>query len=152
MQTRVKKVLQIDDDRFDLAAFKRSFELASEGQELRQAASMSEAREILKSFRPDLILVDLGLPDSIDPVVEIRAVMPPACALVVLTGADPEDARDLAHGAPVARKSASPNSHMRGGALLGLAARISNNQIPASPGKPTQSPPSSSGPVILTGQ
>ncbi len=66
------RVLLVEDDK-EIRAFVRS-SLSIEGFDVQTAVSVSEARAILKNALPDLMLLDLGLPDGdgIELVREVR--------------------------------------------------------------------------------
>ena len=54
-------ILYIEDNNDNRTLIRRI--LTAEGYDLREAAHASEALEILKSLRPDLILMDINMPD-----------------------------------------------------------------------------------------
>ena len=56
------RVLVVEDDR-EIRGLLQSV-LALEGFEVRSAVSLSEARALLEHQRPDLVILDLGLPDG----------------------------------------------------------------------------------------
>jgi DNA-binding response OmpR family regulator len=56
------RLLVVDDDD-DTSSFVK-FVLEQESFSVRTAAAISEAREALKEFTPDLIILDRGLPDE----------------------------------------------------------------------------------------
>lgn len=55
------KILVLEDDTFLLSAYKLKFEKL--GYEMKSATSGSEGLEILKSWRPEVIILDLIMPD-----------------------------------------------------------------------------------------
>ena len=127
MKKRAQNVLYVDDDKADLLSFRVAFGRASESHVLKQASSISSALEILQTFRPDLILIDLQMPDSNDTVGDIKHAIPPGCSVVVLTDADPAYAARRAHGYRVASKSRSPNRLIKGGAMIRAAAMVADH-------------------------
>ena len=66
------KVLVVEDDREIRAMMQSS--LSVEGFDVQTAVSLSEARALLKHSRPDVIVLDLGLPDGdgVELVHELR--------------------------------------------------------------------------------
>lgn len=67
------KVLVVDDDRDTVVSL--TLLLEDEGHEVRSASSAGEAWRALRHFDPDVILLDIGLPDrnGYDLAREIRA-------------------------------------------------------------------------------
>jgi two-component system, OmpR family, response regulator len=57
------RVLYIDDDRINTLLFVETCRLAG-GVDVESAASGTEALELAKRFRPQLLVVDLHLPDT----------------------------------------------------------------------------------------
>jgi DNA-binding NtrC family response regulator len=80
MQTRILIV----EDHADSAEFLRLL-LEAEGYVVRTAATGGQARESLPSFKPEIILMDLMLPDveGLDLLRELRAASPETCVIVV---------------------------------------------------------------------
>lgn len=72
-------------------------------EEVREAASAREALELLGTFRPDLILLDLHLPggSGLDVLAQVKVGAPPRPVVVVVTNdAGERQRRDcLARGA-----------------------------------------------------
>lgn len=68
----MKKILIAEDDKFLASAYK--LKLTKVGFEIQIASDGNEAIEILKSFKPDLILLDLVMPvkDGFVTLEEIR--------------------------------------------------------------------------------
>ena len=61
MSARVARVLIIEDDP-DVAAFEQTM-LARAGYETRIVGTGAEGLELVKEYRPDVVLLDIGLPD-----------------------------------------------------------------------------------------
>ena len=82
------KILSVedDDDDADLLAFALE-QTQDRSYELRRARSMAQMHEILRFFRPDIVLLDLNLPDSRGLDTVRRAVLASHDApILVLTG------------------------------------------------------------------
>jgi DNA-binding response OmpR family regulator len=77
-------VLLIEDDPVIGPSLRRT--LAAAGNEVLLACTAAEARLVAEHRRPDLVLLDLGLPDGdgVDLCRELRA-RHPACTIVILT-------------------------------------------------------------------
>jgi two-component system sensor kinase FixL len=98
MQVNNKKeticVLLVDDDKADRQLVKLVLAKASQSIQFKieTAGSLSEANELLSRNKYDIILLDLGLPDSqgIETVRNIHKFIPNT-PIVVLTGLDDED-------------------------------------------------------------
>lgn len=69
-------VLLIEDNDVDAMAVER--QLRHTGVTIRRARTLSETKDILRSWNPDLAIVDLLIPGSVDPkeVVEAASVVP----------------------------------------------------------------------------
>ena len=80
MKTRILIV----EDHADSAEFLRLL-LEPEGYIVQVAASGQQARESLTSFKPEIILMDVMLPDveGLDLLRELRAASPETCVIVV---------------------------------------------------------------------
>jgi two-component system KDP operon response regulator KdpE len=76
------RVLVVEDDR-EIRGLLMSV-LAVEGFEMRSAVSLSEARALLQNYRPDLVILDLGLPDGdgAELLGRMRSASPPAVLVV----------------------------------------------------------------------
>jgi CheY-like chemotaxis protein len=96
------RVLVIDDDATWFELLKALVELAGYDLEMHNAAYLGEAVKRLEGERFDLVLLDLGLPDSVGPV-GLKKVVPAArsAPVVVISGLVTDDrARDaLSFGA-----------------------------------------------------
>ena len=57
------RVLYVDDDRVNLLLFSEACRVAG-GVQLETATSGAEALELLKTFTPELMVIDLHLPDT----------------------------------------------------------------------------------------
>ena len=97
-----KKILLVEDDLLSTEALR--LELEREGSEVRSAASVSVALDVLQEWVPDIIVSDLGLPneDGYALIKRIRALSAAECATipaVALTGYGQEEgARAVAAG------------------------------------------------------
>lgn len=58
------RLLPVEDDRLDVLIFRRQTLSYLPGVSLEVAGSIRELRELVPAFKPDVILLDLGLPDS----------------------------------------------------------------------------------------
>jgi CheY-like chemotaxis protein len=79
-------LLVVDDDREQLQLQKRVLEHA--GHEVRTAATIAEAARLLAESRPDVLLMDLYVPNLKDGLALIRTVeeQQPATKILVLSG------------------------------------------------------------------
>ena len=82
-------ILLVDDDPEIRASVRLGFELQWRDVEIREAATRSEALDLVEGERPDLVLLDVGLPDRDGYAVlrEIRDVLAP-CRSMMLTARD----------------------------------------------------------------
>src|SRR5271156_2033473 len=88
----IKQLLLVEDNPGDARLIQEMFnDQGANNTELTRVASLSEAEKLLSERAFDLILLDLGLPDSqgLDAVRRAHAVAP-RMPLVVLTGMDDE--------------------------------------------------------------
>ncbi len=86
------KVLIIEDDRIILKSLCEA--LAAEGYETVAAHNVAGGRQQAQWARPDLIILDLGLPDGngLD-VLEVLAASGSLVPVLVLTGLDPAEVK-----------------------------------------------------------
>ena len=87
------KVLVVEDDR-EIRGLLLSV-LAVEGFEVRSAVSLSEARALLQHDSPDLVILDLGLPDG-DGADLLRRMRSVASPPVVIVSAQHDEAQKIA--------------------------------------------------------
>jgi two-component system response regulator MprA len=80
------KVLVVEDD--DEAAAAVASTLALCGYDVRVAADGRHAIDEARTFVPDVVVLDLGLPDrdGEEVALELRATLPPRAPIVVITG------------------------------------------------------------------
>jgi PAS domain S-box-containing protein len=89
------RVLVVDDD--DAVADSMSMLLQINGHDVRVAASGKAALEIARSFRPQVVLLDIGLQgmDGYEVARQLRAEQGEAIRLIAVTGYGDEEARSL---------------------------------------------------------
>lgn len=111
------KVLLLEDDRN--LSLTLGVALKRLGLEVKSAATLKKAREILESFEPDLVLLDRMVPDGdgLDLCVELRAEARPVAILMLSAAAETrERVKGLNEGAddylakPLPGKSSRPGS------------------------------------------
>lgn len=92
-------VLAVEDSRFACEALRLLCQRL--GARLRRAETLAAADAHLRTFRPDIVLVDLGLPDgSGTGLIAALAALGPAAPLVIgMSGEDGSEAKALAAGA-----------------------------------------------------
>jgi DNA-binding NtrC family response regulator len=91
----VKRALVVEDD----ASLRRGLErsLASRCEQVRSCGSWVEASRLLRSFRPELLVLDLYLADGdAFALVDEAARCDPPPAVVAMSGADADEAGELA--------------------------------------------------------
>ena len=91
MSTKGARVLVVEDDPYIVVAVRRGLE--SHGYDVVDCGTLAEARRIITGRMPDILLLDLGLPDGdgIELVRWIRATQ--ATPIVVLSARDSEPAK-----------------------------------------------------------
>jgi NarL family two-component system response regulator LiaR len=97
MTTDQLSVLVVDDHQLVLEAVRAALEHEEEIHVVGEALSGSEALRLAERLRPDIVLLDLGMPvmDGIRCLIELKAMLPDL-HVVVLTGSDdPELAADV---------------------------------------------------------
>ncbi|MBF0267400.1 MAG: diguanylate cyclase [Alphaproteobacteria bacterium] len=88
------RVLVVEDNPGDAALIRYSLAESGPGKfDIAHAPSLAEAVELLAEVSPDVILLDLSLPDSfgLETVKKILESAPPKAAVVVLSGLDDEE-------------------------------------------------------------
>ena len=115
------KVLIIDDSEQDREL--ASGLLQREGYEVREAASGEQGLELIDSEQPDLVLLDLGLPDmdGAQVIAHLRAI--PGCReipVVIVTGREEMDQGVPLKGAVVMTKANGMLPHEIAGWIQGL--------------------------------
>ncbi|RYG24287.1 response regulator transcription factor [bacterium] len=83
----VIRVLLVDDHEMMLAGLRRLIDLQPGFEVVAQASTVAAGRRHAKNFKPDLIVLDLRMPDSKGPeeIAEMRRITPEA-KVVILTG------------------------------------------------------------------
>lgn len=91
MSTKGARVLVVEDDPYIVVAVRRGLE--SHGYDVEECGTLADARRIITGRMPDIILLDLGLPDGdgIELVRWIRTTR--ATPIVVLSARDSEPAK-----------------------------------------------------------
>ena len=91
MSTKGARVLVVEDDPYIVVAVRRGLE--SHGYDVVDCGTLAEARRIITGRMPDILLLDLGLPDGdgIELVRWIRATQ--STPIVVLSARDSEPAK-----------------------------------------------------------
>ena len=80
------RVLIVDDDPAVLQPFSAAVEAASDMQVVGQAGTLASGLKLLRNVRPDVLLVDLGLPDGDGTVLIAEAARElPDCEARVVT-------------------------------------------------------------------
>lgn len=92
-ETRRPRVLVVEDDDATALLIERSLR---DDFRVRRVATLSAAADALRDRRPDVVLLDLGLPDA-DGCDALRQLvtLDPEVPIVILTGADPTHSLDL---------------------------------------------------------
>jgi DNA-binding response OmpR family regulator len=84
----------IDDDRTIVRLLVARLE--QEGHTVRSALTSDEGLKMVTLFTPDLVLLDMGLPDmsGLDVLKRIRAINPALAVIMVTGNTDPQRARE----------------------------------------------------------
>jgi len=85
------KILLIEDDEVDVKSFRRSLDKSKKRHSLQTASTLQEALDLIKSDKPDIVVSDLGLPDSTGQGTYEKLLCYPELPVVVLTGLDDEE-------------------------------------------------------------
>ena len=104
--------------------------LRPSGFEIATAGSGSEALEVAATFEPDLVLLDIGLPDMTgwDVLAELRAAPATAAAkILILSGYDDVHAEALRLGADGALVKPFRNDELRDVALRMVSAGVADS-------------------------
>ncbi|MGQ0651910.1 MAG: response regulator [Betaproteobacteria bacterium] len=112
------RILTVDDDRDTLVTL--TFLLREEGFDVRSAHSVQQAWATLNDFDPDVVLLDIGLPDGngYDLAREMRAKFgEKRPVLIAITASDQGADRILAQLAGFARHMGKPYDPL---ALIGV--------------------------------
>ena len=104
--------------------------LRPSGFEIATAGSGSEALEVAATFEPDLVLLDIGLPDMTgwDVLAELRAAPATAAAkILILSGYDDVHTEALRLGADGALVKPFRNDELRDVALRMVSAEVADS-------------------------
>jgi serine phosphatase RsbU (regulator of sigma subunit) len=86
------QILLVEDDDGDALLVEEVLSEAGMSASLRRASSLAEARRMIDEMVPDVVLLDLNLPDEVGvPVVHQVVAASPGSAVLVLTGLDAEE-------------------------------------------------------------
>src|ERR687894_2152425 len=96
---RAVSVLLVEDDPDFAALVRRCVGGLAGRPALRTAGSLQKALEVLRGGAFDLVLADLGLPDSSGLATLQRLVVSTSCPVIVLTASDDAGIREAALGA-----------------------------------------------------
>ncbi len=89
LKSPAARVLVIDDDRAVVR-------LEEEGHTVLSALTIEEGLKLIRLFTPDLVLLDMGLPDmsGLEVLKRIRAMHPTLPVIMVTANTDPQRARE----------------------------------------------------------
>lgn len=106
-------ILLVEDSRYSAEAV-RLFARKS-GARLRRADCLATARRHLAAYRPDLVIVDIGLPDGsgLDFLAELRALLDMPPGLMAISGDAGSDMRQSLEQAGVTTFLAKPLTDLR---------------------------------------
>ncbi|MDH5797512.1 MAG: response regulator [Paracoccaceae bacterium] len=92
-------VLVVEDSRYASEALRLT--LLQSGARIRRADSLASARRHLGAYRPNVAIIDLGLPDGsgVDLITELNATTPRIPVLLAISGASEQEDRAKAAGA-----------------------------------------------------
>jgi CheY-like chemotaxis protein len=104
------KVLLVDDSRDLLEAYLLFLE-ATTAHEIRTATSGRAAFEIVRAWRPDIVVTDVMMPDmnGLELISEIRSQIPPPLPILVALSGSRSSSRRRGGGAPES-SSRSPST------------------------------------------
>lgn len=86
------RILLVDDE--DLLCWCIEMELGAQGFEVKSASSVQSAHDTLKTFDPDLIICDQGLPDGWGTDL-IQSVRPRSIPVIMMTAFTPPQREEL---------------------------------------------------------
>lgn len=125
MPTSVRRILIVDDNKDGVDGLRMLLEVS--GNDIRTAYDGHQALEIAEQFRPDIVLLDIGLPDVDGYEVCRRIRRAPwggDVVLVALTGWAQEDDRRRSREAGFDHHLVKP---VDAGALLGVVSSLARN-------------------------
>lgn len=100
MPDDVRRVVVIDDDADQRFVLRRGLERASGFEVVAEGDTGERAVELATEHQPDVLLLDLGLPDTSDQEIIARLmVAAPQTMIAVLTGRAAEDREDVVRSA-----------------------------------------------------
>lgn len=100
MADDVRRVVVIDDDEDQRFVLRRGLERASGFEVVAEGETGERAVELVTEHQPDVLLLDLGLPDTTDQELIPRLmVAAPQTMIAVLTGRAAEDREDVVRAA-----------------------------------------------------
>jgi CheY-like chemotaxis protein len=92
------RIVVVDDDTDSLVL--TTFILESYGVQIMTATSALEALEVIKQFTPDILIIDIAMPevDGYSLIRRVRTLNPPQNEIpaIAITAMDSEEGRDLA--------------------------------------------------------
>ncbi len=125
------RILVVDDEKAIRRFLKMS--LTSQNYEVEEAKSGKEAVEVLKSFRPDAILLDLGLPDmdGVQVTKKIREITQTPIVIVSVRDQEQDKIAALDAGADdyLTKPFSAPELFARLRAVLRRLARVKDDPV-----------------------
>jgi len=120
-----KKILIIDDSLYDRKSIKMYLEAGNGNYKIFEAVSKLEGVEMIKSEKPDCIILDYELPDGngLEIIDEINIDVP----VVLLTGQGDNDIKEIAKQKGISRFLTKENHSMQ--SLHAVIKYVMNNYI-----------------------
>lgn len=125
------RVVVVDDHRLVLEAVRAALQDEAEIEIVGEALSGAEALVTVERLRPDVVLLDIGMPvmDGIECLDEIRVLFP-ATRVVVLTGSDDPE---LAHDVLELGANAFVSKHIDPGDLAAVLRQVVDGTVLSNP-------------------